>query len=354
MKTLKSIIAFSFLIGLLFSFPVQLQAQLASCSLLKVTTLPLRGDYGSIGQFTVTRQTIQPVLPNTPDVISVFLPSNATAQNKVPVIFFAHGFGGTDYRFYEGLINQLASNGYAVVFSPYDSGLFTSDHTQRYNQLWSGFQLAVQNYGTVLDTTRVGFAGHSYGAGATAEMARRGFGQGWGSNGIFLFPMAAWYSWGTNDFSAIPASAKLIVQIYWDDETNEHLIAQNDVWNRLPQITERKWQILRSSKCFCNLPVGHSVPVTNGLGQTDAAIDALDYWGVWRRLHALAAYTFTGNQAAKNIAFGTDTAMGKWKSCALHPVTPLESVNTPVVNPNQNPSFRWSAKCVYAQTSACP
>jgi hypothetical protein len=327
-------------------------AQGEQCSVLKVTTLPR--DFGSIGTIEFTRQTIQPTEPNTPQPISVFIPNTATAQNKVPVIFFAHGFGGIDYRFYEGMIRQLASNGYAVVFSPYDSGLFSSNHTQRYNQMWSGFTLAVQNYGTVLDTTRVGFAGHSYGAGATAEMTRRGVAQGWGSNGLFIFPMAPWYSFGTNNFSSIPASAKLIVQVYWDDATNEHLIGQNDVWNRLPQITERKWQVLRESKCFCTMKAGHSVTVTNGLGQTDAGLDGYDYWAVWRRIHALATYTFTNNQTAKDIAFGTNADMGKWRNCAYRSILPLESTNSPVLNTNSNASFVWSAKCLYAQGSTCP
>jgi surfactin synthase thioesterase subunit len=35
------------------------------------------------------------------------------------------------------------------------------------------FWLTVQQYGNLMDTTRVGFAGHSYGAGATPEMTRR-------------------------------------------------------------------------------------------------------------------------------------------------------------------------------------
>ena len=60
---------------------------------------------------------------------------------KVPVVFFAHGFGGTNYQFYETLMRQLASNGYIVVFSPYTANLFAT-HTVRYNQLWNGFLIA--------------------------------------------------------------------------------------------------------------------------------------------------------------------------------------------------------------------
>ncbi|HEV8159323.1 MAG TPA: dienelactone hydrolase family protein [Pyrinomonadaceae bacterium] len=125
------------------------RAQVAQCTGLKTTTLPLSGDYGGFGQFTVTRLSIT----NTSliDPISVFVPSNATAQNKVPVVVFAHGFGGTNYQFYETLMRQLASNGYIVVFSPYSSSIFAT-HATRYNQLWDGFQKAVQQLGNIMDT----------------------------------------------------------------------------------------------------------------------------------------------------------------------------------------------------------
>ena len=329
------------------------RAQVVQCTGSKTTPLPLAGDYGGFGQFAVTRQAIPNPDPNAPAPISVFVPSNATAQNKVPVVFFAHGFGGVSYQFYEMLMLQLASNGYIVVFSPYTASLFAT-HAVRYNQLWNGFLIAVQQNAAIMDTTRIGFAGHSYGAGASPEMTRRGVAQGWGSNGLFLFVMAAWYNWGTN-LEQIPASAKMIVQVYWDDATNEHLISQNDIWNKLPQITERKWQVIRSSKTYCSLGAGHGVPVTNSLGQTEAATDAYDAWGIWRRLHSLSDYTFSGNLTAKNIAFGVDANMGRWRGIfGVRRISPLESTDSPVINMQSNPSFLWSQKCTYALGSPCP
>ncbi len=349
---MKKILLVSFL-AILFLNAFGVQAQVTQCTGLKTTTLPLAGDYGGGGQFSVTRQSIAHPDPSAPAPVSVFVPSNATAQNKVPVIFFAHGFGGTSYLFYETLMRQLSSNGYIVVFSPYTANLFAT-HTLRYNQLWGGFQIAVEQNAAIMDTTRIGFAGHSYGAGATPEMARRAVAQGWGANGLFMFIMAAWYNWGTN-MEQIPATAKMIVQVYWDDGTNQHLISQNDIWNRLPQISERKWQVIRRSQTYCSLEAGHSVPVTNGLGQTEAANDAYDAWGVWRRLHALTVYTFSGDQTAKNIAFGVDSSMGRWRGIfGSRRIAPLESTDAPVINSQSSPTFLWSQKCTYALGSPCP
>jgi pimeloyl-ACP methyl ester carboxylesterase len=336
------------LTAFILCFFVSVTAQIPVCSSLKVATLPAPGDYGGAGQFTVARNQIANPEPGTPAPVSVYLPSNATTQTRVPVVFFAHGYGGTDFLYYDALMRQLASRGYAVVFSPYTANVF-SNHVVRYQQLWRGFQVAVEQFGSVLDTTKIGFAGHSYGAGAVPEMARRGVAAGWGANGLFLFSAAPWYSWG-NGYEQIPASAKLIVQVYWDDATNEHLIGQNDVWNRLPQIAEKRWQVIRASQTTCVMEAGHSVPVT---GITEL-VNALDYWGVWRKLHALADYSFTGNATAKLVAFD-ETRMGRWRTYpALRYLAPLETTNTPVVNTTSNPTFLWANRCLYAQGSPCP
>jgi hypothetical protein len=166
-----------------------------------------------------------------------------------------------------------------------------------------------------------------------------------------MFSMAPWYSWGTN-YEQIPASAKLIVQVYWDDETNQHLIGVNDVWNRLPQITEKRWQVIRPAQTTCRLSAGHGIPVTGNRDKPEE-INAFDYWGVWRRLHALADYTFTGNSRARFVAFD-ETQMGKWRLYGMRPITPLETTTTPVVNSAISTDFIWETRCLFALGSPCP
>ncbi len=332
---------------LVISFFLTAKSQTPTCIKPLVTTHPSAGDYGSFGQFAVMRQTIAHPDATVPAPISVFLPSNATTTNRVPVIFFTHGNMSHDYLLFAGLLNQLASNGYIVVFGTSLSSP-TITHPERYQQFWSGFQLAVKQYGNVMDTTKVGFAGHSIGGGAVPEMATRGVAQGWGANGLFLMPMAAWYSWGT-DYSTIPATAKLVVQVYWDDPTNEHLISQNDVWNRLPQIVERRWQVIRAASTRCQLAAGHGVPLARAGNE-----NALDHWGVWRRLHALSDYTFTGNPAAGPVAFGDNSYMGQWRfSGIVALVTPMEASSVPVNNTTGSPQFRWLDRCDHALGLPC-
>ncbi len=347
-------VLFIFILAFLTLDALPADAQIQPCPFGKVTTLPRAGDFGSFGQFPVTRQEIPNPNIAAPAPISVYLPGNSAANGKLPVVFFAHGFGGTNYLFYDTLMRQPASNGYIVVFSPYTANLFTT-HEARYNQLWDGFKKASEVYADKIDTSRIGFAGHSYGGGASPEMARRGVSEGWGANGLFIFTMAAWYNWGTK-MEQIPANAKMVVQVYWDDETNEHLISQKDIWEKLAQITERKWQVIRRSQIYCSLEAGHGLPVTNGLGQTGATTDAYDAWGIWRRLHALSAYTFAGDAAAKQIAFGEDARMGNWRGIfRIRPIAPLEATDSPVINTNSSPTWLWANKCTVADFgSPCP
>ncbi|MCY7348165.1 MAG: hypothetical protein LH614_18390 [Pyrinomonadaceae bacterium] len=342
------------LVSLILSFSI-VKAQVSACTNLKSTTLPLSGEYGGAGGFAVAHQSIAHPNPNVPAPVSVFLPSNATAGNRLPVVFFAHGYGSFRFQGYEDLLRQLASNGYIVVFAPYTDNYQTT-HADRYEQMWSGFQIAVQHYGNLMDTTRIGFAGHSYGAGAVPELARRAVALGWGANGLFLFPMAAYYSWG-NGYNSIPATAKLIVQVFGDDTTVDPLIAQNDIWNRLPQITERKWQVIRTAKTMCALNAGHDAPNTGIASDADGGgnTNGQDYWGIWRRLHALADYTFNSNAAAKDVAFGRDARMGRWHFPVLRPVNPLEATDSPVIDPRNNYSYKWADRCIYADSGTpCP
>ena len=98
---------------------------------------------------------------------------------------------------YKTLINYLVSRGMIVVYSPYPNQLTPVQNNL--NIMFNGFDLAAQKYASRMDLTRVGFLGHSYGGGAVPSMARRGLAKGWGTNGAFMFPMAAWYVYDMTD-----------------------------------------------------------------------------------------------------------------------------------------------------------
>lgn len=320
---------------------------------VSATTMPPAG-YGTTGPYTVDVASLANPHPSAPLPMRIYTPHG---QTSVPVLFFSHAFGATDADSYDGMFRQLASNGYAVVFVPYPilvPALQMKDK-DRYDCIWDGFVEAVaKNQGT-FDLTRVGFFGHSYGGGATPEMARRGFVEkGWGSAGRFVYIMAPWYSWGSG-YDTIPTDVHLVVQVYADDEINDHQIAVEDIWKKLPAGIDKHWLMVRSDVCGCGLNATHTVPMTQATAKPNPenVTNAHDAWGVWRRIHALAAYTFEGTVAAKPVAYGTASSMGSWIGCGGRAVAPIEGDTSPITDACHPYKYPLADRCQYADPGVC-
>lgn len=316
------------------------------------TTPPAKGELGADGALAVTVETLPNPHASAPLPVSVYLPSGKTG---VPVLFFSHAFGATKVESYDTLLRNLASNGIASVYVPYSIAGVT--HAERYAQLWDGFVAAATKYASTFDLTHVGFAGHSFGGGAAPEMARRGFVEkGWGSAGRFLFVMAPWYSWGSG-YDTLPEDVRTVVQVYADDDTNDHQIAVHDLWEKLPAAMEKRWLLIRSDACTCGLNAGHVVPMTAGSlhPENGATFNGHDQWGVERRLQAIAKYAFSGDMAARAIAYGEDASMGRFVGCGGREVRKLEAATTPIVTTCQPTKYPYAERCKYADPGfTCP
>ncbi|AYB29090.1 alpha/beta hydrolase family protein [Chryseolinea soli] len=261
--------------------------------------------YGADGSFAVARiafpnpayTTMQPEL---------FYPANSTTPK--PTIFFAHGYGGNRSGIYQGVLDFIAKKGYAVVFVPYPTRGGSVD--DRYDILWAGFEEAVRKFPSIIDTTRVGFMGHSFGGGAVVGLAHRAFTEKhWGENGRFLFPLAPWYSYQLTDdqLSSFPDNTKLLMQVYQEDTINDHRMAI-DIYKHINISNSEKDYVTVTSDEVDGYRylAGHSLPTT--VGQGDRSLDAYDYYGVYRLLDALMDYTFNHNPSAKNVALGNGSA----------------------------------------------
>ncbi|MCP5431750.1 MAG: alpha/beta hydrolase [Alphaproteobacteria bacterium] len=266
-------------------------------------TVPaITSGYGAYGPYSVSKQQITNPAYVLKKVV-VFYPNGISGVR--PTIFFSHAYGANDVDTYLELMNNLASNGYVVVFTPYAT---LASNDQRYTQLWSGFQAAVSALPTRIDTTRVGFVGHSFGGGATPEMARRGFAAGWGANGRFMFMLAPWYSLqiSQTQLQSFPSNTKLVVQVYEDDDKNDHRMGI-DIFNTVNIAAAEKdyVRIGTDTADGYTFESHHVVPSQGGLG---GVYNGYDYWGVFRHIQALATYAFTGNATAKSIALGNGGA----------------------------------------------
>ena len=232
--------------------------------------------------------------------IAVFYPTNVSFP--VPTIFYSHGYGSTDTLYCIETLRHIASRGYAAVFVPYKT--FGVTMAERYATLFDGFTKASRNLTSIIDTTRVGFLGHSFGGGATPRISLREFSENnWGTNGKFIFCSAPWYSFELGDsLYSFPQDCKMITLLYDDDETNDHRMGM-DIFKHIAIPDSLKDCILVRSDTVSGYiyQADHTLPVQyTGSGE----FDALDYYAVFRLLDALADFTFTGNQIAKDIALG--------------------------------------------------
>lgn len=263
--------------------------------------------FGGPGSYVVITETFPS--PDWPGhVVTVLRPDGAVGPR--PTWFFAHGFGGTDPALYGELLTHLASHGEVVVFSPYPTELLrVSDN---YTTMYDGFTAAAARYPGVIDTTRVGFAGHSYGGGAVPAIALRAIRErGWGANGVALLMLAPWYTYFVSDadLAAFQPGTQAVVETYEDDTMNDHRMAI-DIFNHLGvAAADKDFLRLRSDRIDgYNYTASHLVPTGANNPRNGSAFDALDAWGVLRIAQALGASAWTNDPAARAIALGHGAA----------------------------------------------
>ncbi len=266
---------------------------------------PASGDFGSNGPFPVFIDTLtNPIYPTANGqtlTVSIYHP-DATIDPARPTIFFAHGYttpiGVADD--YAALLINLASRGYNVVFSPYEGGA-SPNIAKRFDELTTGFEAAVAAYN--LNTSQVGFAGHSYGGGflpAIIQHEMMGLaslyrpGNQWGATGAFMFCMAPGYAYGgggdtgTGGSQVIPFPANLnvVVQVYYDDHTWADPRVAIDIFYNITTLNRQKdfLTVYSDNHGTPAQVANHFLPNTI-IGQTNTSLQA---WAILRHIDALA------------------------------------------------------------------
>jgi hypothetical protein len=255
--------------------------------------------------------------------VSLHFPEGVSVP--VPVVFFGHGNDLGEPKFYTALIDHIASTGIAVVFSPYAIG--NNIHVDRYDAIRSGVEAAVERWGDRLDLTRVGFVGHSYGAGALPWLAHHSLvARGWGSEGALLFSLAPWFSLAVSpdELRELPTQLRALFVVFEGDKVNDHRIAIAQYHRLAVPEGGKQYVLVRASENEgCKLPAPHTLPQSVGLRARD---DALDERVLFRLFDALAAWTFTGDAAGRAVAFGNGSdeqvELGSWPDGTK--LTPLE------------------------------
>ncbi|MDY6853754.1 MAG: hypothetical protein SWO11_03445 [Thermodesulfobacteriota bacterium] len=239
-------------------------------------------EYGESGPYTMVEESFRNSMWLKGEPVTVLFP--AEISEAVPVLFFLHGFGATKWIFYKSLLTHLVSRGFAVVYSPYPTLGINNSISERYEIIWNGFLEAADHYEARFDLQKVGFLGHSFGAGAVPAIAWKALmEEDWGRQGAFLFMMAPWYVHDMTDtkMDDFPEDANIIVQVYNEDAICDHRMAI-DVFENIGTPYSRK--------AYYNVEKGlfnaeHSVP-------SDRRVNELDRLAILTPLDALIDFTF--------------------------------------------------------------
>jgi hypothetical protein len=293
----------------------------ASADLSPFPVPPIASGYGAKGPYRVIVDSIaHPEYDNA--FVYFFRPENIVEQ--CPVIFFCHGIGETNPRAYEALIHHIVSRGQTVIYSPYPAKTAIMNPRAAYSIMWQGFAAAMSSWDRYIDRSRIGFVGHSYGGGAVPAMAHKALVERkWGEKGAFLFIMAPWYSYDISKKqpASFPRHAAMVVTVFADDNSNDHRMAK-DLYCSLgiPDSLKSYATLYSDSINGRSLKADHNVPLGR---QNGDGVDALDIYGIYRQLDALADFAFVHSQGALREAVGVGAElreMGAWRD------------GTPVIN----------------------
>ncbi len=289
--------------------------------------------YGSAGSYNVATQSF--TNPNflTRDIV-IYYPEGITAP--VPTIFYSHAYGGNNPDNISGFLNFVAKKGYAVVFVPYQTTGVTVQ--QRYSNLLNGFIKAARDYTNIIDTTKVGFVGHSFGGGAVFANSYYCFTTlNWGQQGRFIFSMAQWYTYNISqtELQSFPNDVKLLSIVYEDDTTNDQRMA-NDIFNTINiPASEKDYLRVKSDTINGYIYVAdHVVP-------NNSAFDALDYYAYYRLFDAMCDYVFNGSMAGKDVALGNGSVNQVSMPGGMHNL--IQSDAPDFTNPQSNYLFPCSS-----------
>ncbi|MFM2016591.1 MAG: hypothetical protein RL007_247 [Bacteroidota bacterium] len=257
--------------------------------------IPASG-YGSFGDELMDSVTFSnPTDPS--DTSLVYFPQGIF--QAVPTVFFMAGNGGVSPVYYHPYFRFIVSKGYAVVFVPVP----TSQPTlTRYANMTGGFIHAARNYSNIIDTTKVGLTGHSFGGGACFAIGYDLFEElNWGSAGRFLMPTAQWYSYDISqtELQSYPSNTFLLSIIFYNDVVCDHRMAV-DIFDNISIPAADKDIVMVTSSVYMsyNYSADHVLP------NTTASYDAMDYYVIYRLTDALMDLAFNGNAAARNTALG--------------------------------------------------
>ncbi len=224
-----------------------------------------------------------------------------------PIILFCHGIGAENPLVYMQLLKHIVSWNYSVLYAPYKKASAIGSSSNAYSMMWSGFNAGMRAWSQNIDTTKIGVIGHSFGGGAVPAFTWKALNEKhWGASGSFMYIMAPWYSYDITQeqLEQFPKPVALIMEVFEDDRTNDPRMAIDIFRSIAIPDSQKDFITLKSDTCEgVPLVADHGVP--EGAYPYGWDVNALDYSGVYRLVHALASLTLENDQSARQMPWAT-------------------------------------------------
>lgn len=215
----------------------------------------------------------------------VFEPTGCAGAR--PVIFFGHGYTASFTEAYRQFIDHLVSRGYVVVYPGYQ---LEFDPPKQYAAMDGGFVAGIASLpADRVDLSRIGFIGHSFGAGMIPRMMQLADGRGWGATAMWAVSLSPAWSFLVGDGPiAVPSHARVLTISYEDDFFVDTQIATEMLRAlTIPDANKQQLLIHRSWPYASD----HLLPLTLPL---PISADHMDRWATWRPIDAWAGCTLSG------------------------------------------------------------
>ena len=311
-RTIAVSVAFAAVLG------VGSDAVAAPLGLASPPPQPPAGVPGGNGHCGLTARSMSNPRPGATLPVWIFEPTGSAPATvaggrcdtpKRPTVFVAHGFGSTDPASYRDLIDHLVSVGNVVVYPAYDAGDRDGDgDTDRldleesYRVVDAGIVAAVAATPRV-DTSRVGWWGHSHGGGMISWLVQQGGARAWGTRSLWMSNVAQAFTQlvGTGTIS-VPARTQAMTIAFEHDGFADKRLGI-DVFESLVLPPAQKRHVTINTDVHGQPPfiAEHGAP-SAGDGQADA-VDFL----LWRYADLLETCALTRGSCDADLS-----AVGTW------------------------------------------
>jgi len=241
------------------------------------------------------------------------------------VVVVVHGLGaGTDAQFlggdsvlYADLITHLVSVGNLVVFATYNTDIndFIGSYRNEDAAIAAAAPMAPRG-----DFSRFGIVGHSMGGGAAPYLAQRAVARGWGSQSLWLVPVAPWYVYGVSTGPiTVPAHTRAAV-IGYDNDTYVDNRIGIDLFRSLSVPASQKQHVTVRSQTRFLVTLNAQHTAANSL---IAPNDAIKFFGLYQVIDAVESCSLLGTNCNADLSY-----MGRWSDGVA--ATPAVSTDNPV------------------------